>query len=497
MKNEKPILTCTKFDKHFGATHAVNNVSFFLNRGDIFGLVGENGAGKSTLIKMIGGECIPDSGKMIYKNSEVKWKKSSDALNNKISIVHQEPLLISSLNGADNIFLNKEHTKGVIIDEEETLKKAKLLLQKYPIYPDLILDKNVDELMLDEKFIVEILKALSYEPDILILDEPTASLPKKSSERLLNLLEELSKKEKKTFIYISHKLEEAIKVCNKIMVLRNGENVGILEKEDIEENKLIKMMINQDYEHFYPKKSENIGNTILQVKNLNTEALKNINIEIKAGEIVGLYGLMGAGMNEIALSIFGINNDLKEGTISLHGKKMHKVEVSSMIKKGVFLIPPDKHKYGLFDTFTVAGNITIAHLYEISPQFLISKSKENKIAEKQAAKFNIKYGNIGQLVEELSGGNQQKIILARWLFKECEVLILVDPTVGIDIGAKREIYNLLRDLTKKNKGILMVSSEINEIVGISDKIYTMRRGRITAELEKEQITQENILKNIL
>jgi ABC-type sugar transport system ATPase subunit len=496
MNNIEPLLTCVKLDKHFGATHAVNNVSFSVEKGDIFGLVGENGAGKSTLIKIIGGECAPDSGEMIYKNSKVKWKKSSDALKNKISIVHQEPLLIASLSGADNIYLNKELTKGIIIDEEEVLKKAKLLLEKYPIYPNLILDKNVDELLLDERFIVEILKALSYEPDILILDEPTASLPKITSERLLKLLENLSKKEKKTFIYISHKLDEAVEVCNKIMVLRNGKKIGILEKEEIEKNELIKMMINQDYEHFYPKKSENIGNTILQIENLNTETLKNVNIKVKAGEIVGLYGLMGAGMCEIALSIFGINN-FKEGIITLKGEKIHKVEVSKMIKKGVFLIPPDKHKYGLFDSFTIAENITLAHLYDIFPEIIISKIAENKKAEEQAHKFNIKYRNIEQLVGELSGGNQQKVILARWLFKECEVLILVDPTVGIDIGAKREIYNLLRNLTKNNKAILIVSSEINEIIGVSDKIYTMRRGRITAELVKEQINQENILRNIL
>ena len=496
MNNEKLIFACNNLNKHFGATHAVNNISFTLNRGDIFGLVGENGAGKSTLIKIIGGECIPDSGNLFYKGSEVKWTKSFEALKNKISIVHQEPLLISSLNAANNIFLGKESTKGIFLDEEEVLKKTRLLLKKYPIYPELILDKQVDELSLDEKVIVEILKALSYEPDILILDEPTASLPKRTSEMLLKLLKDQSKEKNKTFIYISHKLEEAMEVCNKIMVMRNGKKIGILEKEEIDRNLLIKMMINQDLTQFYPKKSENIGNTVLQVENLSSEPLKNINIKVRAGEIVGLYGLLGAGMNEIALSIFGIN-DFKEGAIFVNGEKLHKVEVLDMINRGVYLIPPDKHKFSLFDSFTLCENITVAHLYDIFPKFLMSKNKENEIAEKQAGKFNIKYGNINQLINELSGGNQQKIILARWLFKECNILILIDPTVGIDIGAKRDIYNLLRNLTKNKKGVLLVSSEINEIAGISDKIYTMRRGEITAELKKDQITQENILKNIL
>jgi len=496
MNNEKVILTCTRLNKSFGPTHAVDDISFTLNQGDIFGLVGENGAGKSTLIKIIGGECIPDSGNLFYEGSEVKWQKSFQALKNKIAIVHQEPLLVSSLSAADNIFLGKESTKGTFIDEEKILKKTRLLLKKYPIYPELILDEPVDNLLIDERVVIEILKALSYEPNILILDEPTASLPKESSEMLLKLLKDQSKEKNVTFIYISHKLEEAIEICNKIMVMRNGKKIGILDKEEIDRNLLIKMMINQDLTQFYPKKSENIGNTVLQVKNLVSEKLKNINIKVKEGEIVGLYGLLGAGMNEIALSIFGIS-DFKEGTLFVDGKKLHKIEVLDMINRGVYLIPPDKHKFSLFDSFTLGENITIAHLYEIFPQFLISKSKENKIAEKQAAKFNIKYRNINQLINELSGGNQQKIILTRWLFKECNLLILVDPTVGIDIGAKREIYNLLRNLTENKKGVLFVSSEINEIVGISDRIYTMRRGEITAELKKDEITQENILKNIL
>jgi len=496
MKNKEPILACTKLNKSFGPTHAVDDISFTLNQGDIFGLVGENGAGKSTLIKIIGGECVPDSGNLFYKGSEVKWQKSFQALKNKIAIVHQEPLLVSSLSAADNIFLGKESTKGTFIDEEKILKKTRLLLKKYPIYPELILDEPVDSLLIDERVVIEILKALSYEPNILILDEPTASLPKRSSEVLLKLLKDQSKEKNITFIYISHKLEEAIEICNKIMVMRNGKKIGILDKEEIDRNLLIKMMINQDLTQFYPKKSENIGNTVLQVKNLISENLKNINIEVKEGEIVCLYGLLGAGMNEIALSIFGIS-DFEEGALFVDGKKLHKVEVLDMINRGVYLIPPDKHKFSLFDSFTLDENITIAHLYEIFPQLLISKSKENKIAEKQAAKFNIKYRNINQLINELSGGNQQKIILARWLFKECNLLILVDPTVGIDIGAKREIYNLLRNLTNSKKGVLIVSSEINEIVGISDRIYTMRRGEITAELKKDEITQENILKNIL
>lgn len=496
MIDKNPILSCENLNKHFGPTHAVNNISFTLNIGDIFGLVGENGAGKSTLINIIGGGCVPESGNLFYKGSEVKWKRSSDALKNKIAVVHQNPLLVSSLSAADNIFLGKELTRGIVVDEKEMLEKAKLLLKKYPLFSESNLDKLVSDLTLDERTILEILKAFSYEPDILILDEPTASLPKRASEILLKLITDLSKKNEMSFIYISHKLEEAIEICNRIMVMRNGEKIGILKKEEASRDLLIKMMINRDFAHFYPKKSEKIGNPILQIENLSLPEIKNININVNEGEIVGLYGLTGAGMVEIALSIFGLK-DFTEGVISINEEKLDKIKISDLIKRGVYLIPPDKHIFGLFNTFTVSENITIAHLAYLLPELLIYKKKEDMMAEEQANKFGVKFEGVDQLINELSGGNQQKIILTRWLFKECKLLILIDPTVGIDVGAKQDIYELLRNLTKDKKGVMIVSSDINETIGIADRIYTMRRGKITAELNKDSITQENILENIL
>lgn len=496
MIDKNPILSCENLNKHFGPTHAVNNISFTLNIGDIFGLVGENGAGKSTLINIIGGGCVPESGNLFYKGSEVKWKRSSDALKNKIAVVHQNPLLVSSLSAADNIFLGKELTRGIVVDEKEMLEKAKLLLKKYPLFSESNLDKLVSDLTLDERTILEILKAFSYEPDILILDEPTASLPKRASEILLKLITDLSKKNEMSFIYISHKLEEAIGICNRIMVMRNGEKIGILKKEEASRDLLIKMMINRDFAHFYPKKSEKIGNPILQIENLSLPEIKNININVNEGEIVGLYGLTGAGMVEIALSIFGLK-DFTEGVISINEEKLDKIKISDLIKRGVYLIPPDKHIFGLFNTFTVSENITIAHLAYLLPELLIYKKKEDMMAEEQANKFGVKFEGVDQLINELSGGNQQKIILTRWLFKECKLLILIDPTVGIDVGAKQDIYELLRNLTKDKKGVMIVSSDINETIGIADRIYTMRRGKITAELNKDSITQENILENIL
>jgi ribose transport system ATP-binding protein len=493
----KEILMSTKgINKSFGATHAVVNLNINIEKGDIMGLVGENGAGKSTLIKILGGEHTVDSGEIIYQNKKISWKNSAEALKKGIAIVHQNPLLVSSLGAAENIFLGKEYVQGFFIDNTMAIEEAKKLVKQYPIYTDLDLEKPVIEMSAGEKEVVEILKALSYEPEILILDEPTASLPKDETETLLKLLTELNKTKNITIIYISHKLEEAFEICNKITVMRNGKNIGTLTRDNFNKDKLVKMMINQDISEFYPNKSKNIGNILLEANNLKSKMLRDISINVREREILGLYGLIGAGMTELVESIYGLR-EFEKGEIKIGNKKIQKPHVDEMIRSGVFLIPADRHQYGLFPSFTVSENITIAHLFSLFQEFLLKRSKENNAAIEQAKRINLKYADINQSIMELSGGNQQKAIVARWLLQECSVLIVDDPTVGIDIGAKRDIYRILRELTSRDKGIIFISSEINEIIGMADRIYTMRRGKITAELAKNEINQENVLKNIL
>jgi len=493
----KEIIMSTKgLNKSFGATHAVVNLNINIEKGDIMGLVGENGAGKSTLIKILGGEHTVDSGQIIFQNKKISWHSSAEALKKGIAIVHQHPLLVSSLGAAENIFLGKEFSQGFFVDNIKAFEETKKLIQQYPIYKDLDIEKPVNEMSAGEKEVVEILKALSYEPEILILDEPTASLPKDETETLLKLLTELNKKRNITIIYISHKLEEAFEICNKITVMRNGKNIGTLTSENFNKDKLVKMMINQDISEFYPDKSTKSGKILLEANHLNSKILRDVSINVREGEILGLYGLMGAGMTELVESIYGLRH-LQKGEIKMGNKRIEKPHVDMMIRNGVFLIPADRHQFGLFPSFTVSENITIAHLFSLFQEFLLIRSKENQAAIKQAKRVNLKYADINQSIKELSGGNQQKAIVARWLLKECGILIVDDPTVGIDIGAKRDIYRILRDLTSRNKGIIFISSEINEIIGMADRIYTMRRGKITAELSKTEINQENILKNIL
>jgi len=495
--NENIILSGTELCKQFGATVAINNISFSLEKGDFLGLVGENGAGKTTLIKVLGGEYKPDRGKIIYKGRETNWDYSSQALRKGIGIVHQHPLYIKEFTAEENIFLGKEYVKNFLLDDKSLSEKANCLLKQFPIYPNLNLKEKIENMSPGEREIVEILKILSYDPDILILDEPTASLSKNESERLFNSLRYLNKNKSLTIIYISHKLDETIDLCSKIMVMRNGKNMGVVNKNQFDKGSIIKLMINQDIQKFYPDKSDKANLTIIEVKNLATEKLKDINLRVKEGEIVGLYGLMGAGMSNLINCIFGVDT-FNEGVINIqNSKEFYKTTITEMVNEGIYLIPGDRHKYGIFPSFNIRENTTIAHLKYLFHELILNNNNESKIAHNALSRFNVKYADLNQRLDEISGGNQQKIIIIRWLMRDCKLLIVNDPTVGIDIGTKKDIYNLLRELTKKGKGIIFVSSEINEIIGMSDRVYTMREGKITAEFYGQEINQKNILENIL
>jgi len=494
------ILECERLNKRFDATVAVKDVTFSLRRGDILGLVGENGAGKSTLIKLLGGEHFVDSGAMVYRGKPVLWTNPSHALRAGIAIVHQRPLLVESMTAAENIYLGKEAVTGLkLIDERTVAERALTLAARYPIYPDLDIRQPVGLLTAGEKQVVEILKGLSYNPEVLILDEPTASLPKEETDRLLALVRRLNQEHDLTVVYISHKLEETLSLCNRIMVLRNGENVGVVDGPTANRPTLIRMMMNSDLSEFYPPKSRGTpGAPLLEVEALQSPSLHGVSLRVNAGEIVGLYGLMGAGMSEVARAVFGLA-PISGGHIRLckTGEVFERTHVADMVQRGVYLVPDDRHRYGLVPTFNVRENTSLAHLARCLPGALLDPSRERRLVEVELAKVRVKYADTEQGISELSGGNQQKVIVSRWLMQECSVFIVDDPTVGIDIGAKRDLYLLLRALTEHGKAVLMISSEITEIIGMADRLYTMRRGEITAELSGDAIHQQNVLENIL
>jgi len=496
----EPILECQLLCKRFGATIAVKDVSFSLRRGDILGLVGENGAGKSTLIKLLGGEHALDSGTMVYRGKPVEWTNPSHALREGIAIVHQRPLLVESMSAAENVFLGKECVTHLRLLDDQTIgEKARALAARYPVFPDLDLRQPVAVLTAGEKQVVEILKGLSYEPEVLILDEPTASLPKEEADRLLELVRRLNEERHLTVVYISHKLEETLSLCNRVMVLRNGENVGVVDRAAADRPTLIRMMMNSDLSEFYPPKAQGApGASLLEVEDLQSPQLHGVSLRMNAGEIVGLYGLMGAGMSEVARAIFGLAQ-ITGGRIRLGktGEVFEHTRVDDMVARGVYLVPEDRHHFGLVPTFTVRENATLAHLGRCLPGPLLDLQREQRLVEHELSKIRVKYADTEQGIAELSGGNQQKVIVSRWLMQECNVFIVDDPTVGIDIGAKHDLYLLLRGLTQQGKAVLMISSEITEIIGMADRLYTMRRGEITAELAGDAIHQQNVLENIL
>jgi len=495
------ILKLDNISKIFGATRAVTDLSMDMFKGDIIGLVGENGAGKSTLMKIVGGEYIPNSGTIEYKKVKKKWKHSSEALKQGIAIVHQHPLLVEDFSAEENIFLGKESV-GIasLIDDMKIKERARTLLDKYSIVKDLDLTRKVSSFSAGEKQIIEILKAFSYDPDILILDEPTASLPKDEASRLLSFIKEMNQDNQISIIFISHKLEETFEICNKIMVMRNGENRGILVSEEFDKNRIIEMMINSSLDNFYPEKGNFIRKSVvLSMDSVSNHRIKNISLNVREGEIVGLYGLMGAGMTDIANILFG-KDSITTGQIKFKDELLdlkNTGNIKKMIDRGVFLIPQDRLANGVFHSFSVRENTSIAHIDSISDSPVINDRSEKVKITETLKSLKVKYSSIDQSINELSGGNQQKVIISRWLLKKCNLLIMDDPTVGIDISAKKDIYNLLKELASQGIAIILISSEINEIIGMSDRIYTMRRGNISAELSGSQITQKNILENIL
>lgn len=492
------ILEVDNLTKEFGKTVAVDEVNFSINSGDMLNVVGENGAGKTTLIKMLGGEHTPTKGNIYYKGSKVNWNTPAQALNNGIGIIHQHPQLVDSFTAAENIYLGKEVVNKKLINDKKIYDKTNELLKEYPVTENFDMHKKVKEMTAGEKHIVEILKVLSYEPEVLIFDEPTASLPREETEALLELIKYLNKERKMTVIFISHKLEEGLDLCNKVIVLRSGKNVDFLRKDELDMDRIIKGMINEDMTEFYPDKNTEFGETILEVKGLETSYIKDIDIEIKEGEIVGLYGIKGAGMAEVMEAIFGLKQ-LKSGEIKFSNNQVIKKPTIKMMKNlGIYYIPGDRHSLGLFPTFKVRENITIAHLYDLfSNKILIDRNKERSLTKKQAKELKIKYSSPDQNIQGLSGGNQQKVVVGRWLLGEANILLLNNPTMGIDIRAKKDMYEILKELTKLGKSVIFVSTDINEIIGVSNRIYTMKSGKKTGELKSHEISKEAILKKIL
>ncbi len=494
------ILEAEGITKDFPGVRALDNVCFKVFKGEIHALVGENGAGKSTLIKILSGVYPSYSyeGKIFINGEEKKFNNVRDSEEAGISVIYQELTLIKELSIAENIFLGNEPLKiKSFIDWDKICYNSAELLKRVKL--DINVNRKVKELGVGQQQLVEIVKALSKNANILILDEPTASLSETETENLMEILRSL-KKEGVTCIYISHRLKEIFEIADRVTVLRDGRTIGTEEMKDLKENRVISMMVGRELKELYPKEKHVAKDVVLEVKNFCVAnpskagefILNNISFKVREGEILGIAGLVGSGRTELVSSIFGAYNATKKGEIFLNGQKIEINSPADAIKHGIGLLTEDRKIYGLVLKMDVKKNITLSAMKKVS-KILINENEEIKYGKKFVEELKIKTPSLETLVNNLSGGNQQKVVLAKWLLTEPKILFLDEPTRGIDVGAKVEIYKIMNDLIKKGVCIVMISSELPEIIGMSDRILVMSEGKISCELQGGKVTQEEIM----
>jgi putative multiple sugar transport system ATP-binding protein len=501
--NTTPILEMRGITKEFPGVKALNNVSFRVLKGEIHCLVGENGAGKSTLMKVLSG-VYPFgtyTGDILFEGEVQRFRSIRDSDHAGIAIIYQELALVPEMTVYENIFLGNEVRNGPVINWNETIKRADELLKKVRLTVNPA--AKIKDLGVGKQQLVEIAKALSRNVKLLILDEPTAALNEDDSENLLNLLRGL-RDQGVTCILISHKLKEVISVADTVTVLRDGQTICTLDahKGEVSEAALIKNMVGREIEHIYPPRpNKKLGEVVLEVKRwnafssaLNRPVLRDVSFHIRRGEIVGFAGLMGSGRTELAHSIFGNPDHYQlQGDLILKGQKRNFHEPEAAIKAGIAYVTEDRKGNGLILIQDIKQNITLANLRAIAERTVIDANAEIKIANEYKSSFNIKARSIEQRVGTLSGGNQQKVCLSKWLFVRPDVLILDEPTRGIDVGAKFEIYSIMNKLVEQGMSIIMISSELPEVLGMSDRVYIVSSGRIAGELPIEEATQEKIM----
>jgi putative multiple sugar transport system ATP-binding protein len=501
----KTILEMRNITKTFPGVKALSDVNLDVREGEIHAICGENGAGKSTLMKVLSGVYPTGSyeGQIVYKGDEQHFKSIRDSEHKGIVIIHQELALVPLLSIAENIFLGNEQAKGGVIDWDETRDGARKLLSMVGLSEDP--DTLVTNIGVGKQQLVEIAKALSKQVQLLILDEPTASLSEKDSQALLDLLAEF-KKQGITSIIISHKLNEISRIADRVTVIRDGRTIETMDTQDITEDRIITSMVGRSLDDRYPSREPKIGEVILEVKNWNVfhpqhrdrQVIKDVNISLRKGEVAGIAGLMGSGRTEFAMSLFGKSWGQKiSGDVLVHGQKVDTSTVGKAIKAGLAYATEDRKTFGLNLIDHIKNNTTIANLRGVSRWGVIDDLAELDVANDYRKKTNIRSSSVYQVVGNLSGGNQQKVVLSKWLYSNPDVLILDEPTRGIDVGAKYEIYTIINQLAAQGKAILVISSEMQELLGITDRLYVMNEGRIVGEMPTSEASQEKIMRAIV
>jgi ribose transport system ATP-binding protein len=487
-----PRLEVRDICKSFPGVRALHNVSLHVNDNEVLSVVGENGAGKSTLMKILAGVQAQDSGQILIDGKPVAFRSVSDALDHGIALIHQELNLADNLEVGANVFLGREPLKYGLIDERSINEQAAVFLEKVglKISPRTL----VRDLTIGHQQLVEIAKALSINARVLIMDEPTSSLSAGESERLFEVIRDL-RASGVSIVYISHRLAEVQDLSDRVTVLRDGENAGDLQRKDVSHDSLVQMMVGRDISRFYARQPHEAGDVAIQVHDLVTSTWPDhrLNFSVRSGEIVGVAGLVGAGRTEMLRTLFGVDPPLA-GSISVTGNTVSMQSPLDAIQAGVALVPEDRKQQGVVLEMAIRHNIGLAGLrrHSLAGAF-INRSAEKSDTDEMVKRLRVKTPSDMQIVQNLSGGNQQKVVLGKWLALQPRVLLLDEPTRGIDVGAKQEIYQLMDELAGQGMAILFVSSEMEEIIGMSDRAIVMHEGRITGELTRDQLNEEAVM----
>lgn len=478
--------------KEFPGVKALKSVGFNIYKGKIMALVGENGAGKSTLMKILTGVYEKTSGEIFLNGEQVQIKNTREAQKMGIAIIHQELNLLSNLSIGENIFLGREPVNSIgKIQWSKLFKAAKAIMDRLGITerPETL----VSELSIGKQQMIEIAKALSLNAQVIVMDEPTGALTEKETESLFKVISEL-KAEGRSIVYISHRLKEIFRICDDVTVMRDGEFIAEHPIQAVNEDKIIELMVGRKLSEQYPRVTCQTGEILLEVKNLTNSYVKDISFSLRSGEIVGLAGLMGSGRTELARTIYGVLDE-DSGEIIVQGKAVHIKSPGQAIKNGISYVSEDRKGNGVVLGLNIKENISLSVLQKLSGMFgIIDKKKEEAAALESIKGMSIKTSGVKQLVKNLSGGNQQKVSLSKSLMTSPKILILDEPTRGVDVGAKKEIYDIINQFKKAGMSILMISSEIPEILGMSDRVMVMHEGRITGCLEHENANQESIMR---
>ena len=475
-----PLLAMRGISKSFPGVRALDDVTLELRSGEVLAFLGENGAGKSTLIKTLGGAHRPDTGRILIDGNEIEIGSPAESQKHGIAIIYQEFNLIPGLSVRENIFLGREIARGGWISRREEQAKTRALLDRIGI--SIPTETPVNRLSVAQQQIVEIAKALSQNARILVMDEPSATLTPPEVEALFRIIRDL-KKDGIGIVYVSHRLEEIFEISDRILVLRDGATVGQSETDSITRTGLIEMMVGRELQDEFPRRTPDIGEPVLEVRKLNAgERVRDVSFDLRKGEILALTGLVGAGRTETARLLFGADR-MESGEISLHGKRQSIRSPRDAIAAGICLLTEDRKNQGLVLNHSVLHNFGLPNLDEFSRSGFVRQREEARRFDHYVKRFRIKIPSPRQLARNLSGGNQQKVVLAKWLQADTNVIIFDEPTRGIDVGAKYEIYVLMNELAAMGKCILMISSELPEVLGMSDRILVMHEGRITGEIE--------------